>query len=233
MVQPAVSAAPCRLLAEAGHTLHLVAREKVRLQSLARELDATCTVADVLEPDAFERVTQGSGDVLAGLAYAVGTLNLKPISRLTPEDIERDFRVNALGAVRSIQAALPALKASDGRASIVLFSSVAARRGFPLHASIGMAKAAVEGLVSALAAELAPSIRINAIAPSLTETPLVQDIVDNTRLRESIAAMHPLARLGLAEDVAALAGFLLSAEADWITGQVIGVDGGRGGVAGK
>lgn len=223
----------CRRLAAGGLTLHLVARDAVRLQTLADDLGATCTAADVLQPDTFQQVMADVGPTLAGLVYAVGSIDLKPLSRLTAEDFEHDFKLNAAGAALAIQAALPALRASAGRGRAVLFSSVAASNGFPMHASMGMAKAAVEGLVRALAAELAPAIRINAIAPSLTDTRLTQGILGKPRMRESIAAMHPLARLGTPDDIASLAEFLLSQQAAWITGQVFAVDGGRGVVAGK
>lgn len=229
-----VGACLARRLAAAGHPLHLVARDVQKLQALATELGASHTAADVLAPDAIAQATAEAGPALSGLAYAIGSITLKPFPRLTAADCERDFRLNALGPALAVQAALPALRAApDGRASVVLFSSVAASRGFALHASIGMAKAAVEGLIRALAAELAPAVRVNAIAPSLLDTPLAQGIAGNARMREAIAAMHPLGRIGRAEDAAALAAFLLSAQADWITGQVLGVDGGRGAVAGK
>jgi len=153
--------------------------------------------------------------------------NMRGLQRLTEADFLNDFRVNALGAALAIQAALPAIKKSAGRASVVLFSSVAARQGFTFHASMGMAKGAVDGLTISLAAELASKVRVNAIAPSLTRTPLAEGLLSNDQMAKALAGLHALERLGMPEDVGALSAFLLSPEADWITGQVIGVDGGR------
>ncbi|HEX8778342.1 MAG TPA: SDR family oxidoreductase [Rhodanobacter sp.] len=220
-----------RMLASKGHRLHLAARDAAGLEALADELGAGWTAADVLDDDSFARVVEQAPRALDGLVYAVGSINLRPLPRITAADLERDYRLNAAGAALAIQAALPALRASGAGASVVLFSSVAAARGFPSHGSIGMAKAAVEGLTRSLAAELAPAIRVNAIAPSLTQTPLTANMVSSPRLRDAIAAMHPLARLGQPEDAAHLAAFLLSPRADWITGQVVGLDGGRGAIA--
>jgi NAD(P)-dependent dehydrogenase (short-subunit alcohol dehydrogenase family) len=132
-----------------------------------------------------------------------------------------------MGAALAIQAALPALKKSTGSASIMLFSSVAALQGFTSHASMGMAKGAVDGLTLSLAAELAPKVRVNAIAPSLTRTPLASSILSNEQLAAALGGLHALERLGTPEDIAALSALLLSPEADWITGQIISVDGGR------
>ncbi|GGD18538.1 SDR family NAD(P)-dependent oxidoreductase [Aureimonas glaciei] len=152
---------------------------------------------------------------------------MKPFDRLTEADFLHDFQVNALGAAKVIQACLPALKAAEEGASIVLFSSVAVDQGFAAHASIAMAKGAVVGLVRSLAAELAPSIRVNAIAPSLTNTPLGAKIAASEKMAEAVAKMHPIPRLGRADDMAAMAALLLSPEGGWISGQVIGIDGGR------
>jgi NAD(P)-dependent dehydrogenase (short-subunit alcohol dehydrogenase family) len=181
----------------------------------------------VLEDGFIARAVADAGPVLDGLAYAVGTINLKPVVRLTTADFQNDFAVNAMGAAQAIQAALPALKASAETASILLFSSIAVAQGFASHASISMAKGAIEGLTRALSAELAPKIRVNAIAPSLTDTPLAKAITGNAAIAQAVAALHAIPRLGAAEDIAALGEILLTNKGAWITGQVMAVDGGR------
>ena len=161
--------------------------------------------------------------------YCPGTIRLQPFDKINDQAYEDDFRVNLVGAVRAIGAALPALKAAE-QASVVLFSTVAVTTGMPMHACVGAAKGAVEGLARSLAAEFAPHIRVNAIAPSLTDTPLAGALLRTDRQRRAAADRHPLERIGDVADQAAAARFLLSREARWITGQVLHVDGGLGAV---
>ena len=222
-----VGGALARRLAATGRALHLIGRDASKLSAMAAETGASHAVADVGDRGALADAIAAAGGVASGLVYAVGSITLKPVIRITDEDIERDFRLNALGAFRAVQLALPALKANSGTSSVVLFSSIAVTQGFTSHASIGMAKGAVEGLTLSLAAELAPKLRVNGIAPSLTQTPLAAGLTANAQVASAIAALHPLQRLGEADDIAALAAFLLGPESGWITGQIIGVDGGR------
>lgn len=215
-----------RILAGKGHSLHLAGRNGAAIDALCKELNASGSIGDVLEDGFISQVSADAGECIDGLVYAVGSITLKALPRLSRADFLRDYELNALSAALAVQGALPALKKS-GNASVVLFSSIAANQGFGMHASIGMAKAAVNGLMLSLAAELAPGIRVNCIAPSLTQTPLSKSLWQNEAMAQSIAALHPLPRLGQAGDIAALAAFLLSPEAGWITGQCFGVDGGR------
>lgn len=169
----------------------------------------------------------GLPEVLDGLVYCPGSINLKPFARLTPEDFMQDFSINLLGAVRSLQAVAPRLKKSP-QASVVLFSSVAAATGMPYHASIAASKAAVEGFVRSLAAEWAPHIRVNGIAPSITATPLAEKLLNSPERLEAATRRHPLQRIGDAAEIAQLAAFLLSPQSAFITGQIITADGGLG-----
>jgi NAD(P)-dependent dehydrogenase (short-subunit alcohol dehydrogenase family) len=222
-----IGSAIARRLNKKGYGLHLVGRDVSKLKTLAAELDADYTIGDVTDAALFEQVAQDAGEAVAGLVYAVGTLNLKRLNRLSVADYMSDFQINAIGAALAVQQLLPALKNSESPASVVLFTSVAAEQGFASHASMSMAKGAVRGLTLALAAELAPKIRVNAISPSLTATPLAAGLLSNEKMAEAIGNMHAMERLGTAEDMAALGEFLLSEESGWITGQIFGVDGGR------
>ncbi len=167
---------------------------------------------------------EGSVD---GLAYLPGTINLKPFHRLTNDDFLSDLNTNLIGAVHAIRELLPNLKQAES-ASIVLFSTVAVQTGMGFHASVAAAKGAVEGLTRSLAAEFAPKIRVNCIAPSLTETPLADRLLNTDQKKEAAADRHPLKRFGSASDIASAAAFLLTGNSSWITGQIIHIDGGMG-----
>jgi len=162
---------------------------------------------------------------LDGLVYCPGSINLKPFHRLTDQEFLDDFSINVLGAVRTVRSVLSLLKNAD-KPSIVFFSTVAVQQGMPFHSSVAAAKGAIEGLTRSLAAELAPKIRVNAIAPSLTNTALAAKLLSSEDKRKSSDERHPLKRIGEAEDIAQMATFLLSEEASWVTGQIFHVDGG-------
>lgn len=225
--QGGIGEAAAKRLVAAGHEVVITGRDAGSVAATAVALQATGVVLDVLDDSAGAVLAEAAGDRLDGLIYAAGTINLKPFERLTDQDFLNDFSVNALGAAKAIQAVLPALRKAAAGASIVLFSSVAVDQGFAAHASIAMAKGAVAALVRSLAAEFAPQIRVNAIAPSLVDTPLGRKVASSDKMAEAVAKMHPLPRLGDADEIAAMAVMLLGAEAGWITGQVIAIDGGR------
>jgi NAD(P)-dependent dehydrogenase (short-subunit alcohol dehydrogenase family) len=164
-------------------------------------------------------------EALAGMAYCPGTIDLKPIRSMKVDDLRHALEVNLVGAFRCAQACAEPLKRSPG-SSMLFFSTVAVGRGMAFHASVAAAKGGVEGLVRSLAAELAPTVRVNAIAPSLTATPLAERLLSSPEKAKAAAERHPLKRVGSVDDLAAAADFLLGPEAGWITGQVLGVDGG-------
>lgn len=168
----------------------------------------------------------GLPDILHGLVYCPGTILLKPFQRLTGDDFRKDLDINFLGAVKAIQSSLKRLKKAPGGASIILFSTVAVKIGMPFHSSVASAKAAVEGLTRSLAAEFAPRLRFNAIAPSLTDTPLAESLLSDEGRQKASAERHPLKRIGSPQEIAALACHLLSDEGSWITGQIFHIDGG-------
>ena len=165
-----------------------------------------------------------------GVIYCPGTINLKPFNRLSQDDFKNDFQINVLGAVAVLQAVLPKLKKADG-ASVVLFSTVAAKIGLGFHASVAASKGAIEGLTLSLAAELSSNkIRVNCVAPSLTDTPLAKNLLSTDDKKEASNKRHPIGRFGTSADIANITSFLISDESSWITGQVLGVDGGMGSI---
>jgi NAD(P)-dependent dehydrogenase (short-subunit alcohol dehydrogenase family) len=201
-------------LSEKGNFCHVISRSEPTYEFNGNwhQLDA---LADTLP----------TIDIVDGLVYCLGSINLKPFNRLSLEDFNSDLNVNFFGALKAFQHYLPALKKSE-QASVVMFSTVAVQSGMPYHASIAAAKGAVEGLVKSLAAEFAPKIRVNAIAPSLIDSPLASGILRSDQIRENMIAKHPLKRILNPIDVSKTACFLLTESSNGITGQIIVQDNG-------
>jgi 3-oxoacyl-[acyl-carrier protein] reductase len=219
-----IGLATAQLLHAGGATLFTASRH---LSSELAALGTTHITYDATQPvgTAFDALPE----VLHGLVYCPGSIKLRPFERVPTDDFRADFELNVLGAVQALQATVKRLKRAEGGASVVLFSTVAAAMGMSFHTSIATAKAAVEGLTRALAAEYAPSgLRVNCLAPSLTDTPLAAALLNTPEKAEAGAKRHPLQRVGQASDLAGMAAFLLSDQATFITGQVLAVDGGMG-----
>ena len=211
-------------LKNSGNDIHLVARNEIEVKAIAEKLGCSHTVADVLEDEFIEKVKSDVNEI-KGIAYCVGSIDLKPLRMVTEVDMNKCMKLNLYSAIEAIKGFQESLKKNKG--SVVLFSTVAAQRGFTNHTIIASAKAAVEGLTVTLAAEFAPHIRVNCIAPSLSKSKIAEPMLKNPAIAEGIAKAHPLKRLGEGKDSAALAKFLITGESSWITGQIIAVDGGR------
>ncbi len=211
-------------MVNSGFNVHLVGRSETETKNISDKLGCTFTIANVLENGFIEKVKKDISEV-KGVAYCVGSIDLKPLRMVTEDDFNKCMKLNLYSAVEVIKGYQESLKKSKG--SVVLFSTVAAQRGFTNHAIIASTKAAVEGLTVSLAAEFAPNIRVNCIAPSLTNSKIAEPMLKNKALADGIAKAHPLKRLGEGKDSAALAKFLITDDSSWVTGQIIAVDGGR------
>jgi NAD(P)-dependent dehydrogenase (short-subunit alcohol dehydrogenase family) len=209
---------------------HLVGRNEVELQKLSTKLNYTYSVCDVLKLNFTNDLKKELDAIeILGIAYCVGSIDIKPFKLTKANDFVSSYVLNLVAVTEILRNFQDSLK--NNKASVVLFSTVAAKKGFTNHSIISSAKAGVEGLTVALAAELAPNIRINCIAPSLTKSKIASSIIKNSSIEESFAKMHPLKRIGEGIDSANLASFLLSPKSSWITGQIIAVDGGRSSIA--
>ena len=211
-------------LKSSGNDIHLVARNESEVKTIAEKLSCSYTIADVLEDGFIEKVKSDINEI-KGIAYCVGSIDLKPLRMVTEVDMNKCMKLNLYSAIEAIKGYQEILKKNKG--SVVLFSTVAAQRGFTNHTIIASAKAAVEGLTVTLAAEFAPNIRVNCVAPSLSKSKIAEPMLKNPAIAEGIAKAHPLKRLGEGKDSAALAKFLITEDSSWVTGQVIAVDGGR------
>ncbi len=211
-----------RLVAD-GHEVVVMSRTPGELSSLA---GVTHIVADLSTDEVTSDMLP---DKIAGVAYCPGTLSLKSFRGLKPDVFRSDFELNVVGAVKVIQASLAGLKAAES-SSVVMFSTVAVQLGMAAHASVAASKGAIEGLARTLAAELSPGVRVNCIAPALTNTPLTNRFFANPEKAASLGDMYALKRTGTVDDIADIAHFLLSQKSGWITGQVFGVDGGMSAV---
>jgi NAD(P)-dependent dehydrogenase (short-subunit alcohol dehydrogenase family) len=214
-----IGEALANLLISDGHHVYATYHQHVRQSNHAQ---LTYAHLNVLEDESNWDFLPADLD---GLVYCPGAINLKPFNRIKPEDFVDDFRLQVVGAVKVIQKVLPLLKNSE-LASIVLFSTVAVGSGYPYHSLVSASKGSIEGLNHALAAELAPKIRVNCIAPSLTDTPLAARLLNTEEKKLANEQRHPLRKIGSPEQIAEMAAFLLSEKSSWITGQVMRVDGG-------
>ena len=209
---------------------HLVGRNEDELKKLSKKLSYTYSVSDVLKINFTENLKKDLNETeILGVAYCIGSIDIKPFKLTKASDFVSSYVLNLVAVTEILRIFQDSLKNNKG--SVVLFSTVAAKKGFSNHSIISSAKAGVEGLTVALAAELAPHIRINCIAPSLTKSKIASSVIRNSSVEESIAKMHPLKRIGEGADSANLANFLLTSKSSWITGQIIAVDGGRSTIA--
>jgi len=203
----------------------LISKNKENLELMAKKLDCQYYVCDVLDTEKLTRTIQEIGDEIFGLSYCVGSINLRPLKLTKENDFLQSYKINTLGAINAIKAAQESLLKNNG--SILLFSTVAVQQGFINHSIISTAKGAIEGLTLSLAAEFAPKIRVNCIAPSLTDSKMTLNIIKNENIKKAIEIMHPIPKIGEGTDFAELGSYLLSKNNKWITGQILHIDGGR------
>ena len=222
----AVGSSLTRLLKDSSQEAHLIGKNEEEVSKLADQTGFTFSISDVLEENFIEKIEQDLNETqISGIAYCVGSIDLKPLNLISRKDVLKCFSLNLFPIYDIVRKFHQNLKTNKG--SIVLFSTVAVKQGFPNHSIISPAKASLEGLTVSLASEFSPNVRVNCIAPSMSNSKMASKILKNPKIAEGIAKQHPLKRVGEGKDSAALAKFLLSNESSWITGQIIGVDGGR------
>ncbi|NMM49055.1 SDR family NAD(P)-dependent oxidoreductase [Marinigracilibium pacificum] len=214
-----IGLATVKLLAERGHEILVFSRHFEESIENVRHVKLD-VLSDDITPELFP-------EKLDGLAYCPGSINLKPFQSLKADDFQSDIEINVLGAIKVLGTAMKSLKKGNDP-SVVLFSTVAVQTGMPYHTSVAASKGAIEGITRSLAAEWAPKVRVNAVAPSLTDTPMASQLLSDERKRELGAKRHPLKRVGTPNDIAKAVTYLLSEDSSWITGQIFKIDGGMG-----
>ena len=203
----------------------IIARNEEELKYKAKEIDCEYYICDVLNFEQIEEIAKKYNEDVFGLAYCIGSINLKPLKICKNENYIESFKINTLGAINSIKTNLTNLNKNNG--SILLFSTIAVQQGFTNHSIVSSSKGAIEGLTLSLAAEFAPKIKVNCIAPSLTDSKMSQKILSNETMKKAIENMHPIPKIGEGGDFGELGSFLLSERNKWITGQIFHIDGGR------
>lgn len=198
------------------HNVYIASRSK----DLLSNMNVTHIPFDVLTEDISEKAIP---EKLDGFVYCPGSINLKPFKTMNVDTIQNDMEINFIALAKTVKSVINRMNEGS---SMVFFSTVAVGTGMPFHTSVSAAKGAIEGFARALAAEYAPKVRVNVIAPSLVDTPLSERLLSNDKKKEMMSERHPMKRVGNAEDIANMATFLLDSDNSWITGQVIGVDGG-------
>ncbi len=212
-------------LKEGGYDPIIIARNEEDLKDISEKINCEYKVCDILDFQRVKQISDEYKDQISGIAYCVGSINLKPLKMAKDEDFINAFKINTLGAINAIKFNQETLAKNKG--SVLLFSTIAVKQGFTNHTIVSTAKGAIEGLTLSLAAEFAPKIKVNCIAPSLTDAKMTQKLINNEAIKKAIENMHPLPKIGSGEDFSDIGSFLLSDKNNWITGQIFHIDGGR------
>ncbi len=212
-------------LKENNYSPIIISRNENELKNISANINCDYRVCDVLNTNKIKEISEEFTDDIFGLAYCVGSINLKPLKNTKDQDFIDSFKINTLGAINVIKHNQESITKNNG--SILLYSTIAVKQGFTNHTVISTAKGAIEGLTLSLAAEFAPKIRVNCIAPSLTDAKMTQKIISNETIKKAIENMHPLPKIGSGDDFSDIGSFLLSSKNSWITGQIFHIDGGR------
>ena len=203
----------------------IISRNEVELQKISNEINCPYKVCDILDTNEIKKISEEYQNDIHGIAYCVGSINLKPLKLANNDDFIESFKINTLGAINVIKFNQESLMKNSG--SILLYSTIAVKQGFTNHSIVSTAKGAIEGLTLSLAAEFAPKIKVNCIAPSLTDSKMTHKLISNENIKKAIENMHPIPKIGHGNDFSEIGSFLLSNKNNWITGQIFNIDGGR------